>query len=314
MSRILVLGGSGFVGRHVVNRLVVAGHTVVVPTRLRERAKHLILLPTVDVVTADVHRDAELDALVAGSDAVINLVGVLHSPPGTPWGAAFERAHVALPRRLAAACARLGVTRLIQMSAVGAADNAPSEYLRSRAAGEAALLAVRDRVDTTVFRPSVVFGPEDRLLNLFATMQRWLPVVLLACPEAKFQPVFVGDVAECIVHALSDTRTHHRNYDLCGPRVHTLRELVAFAGQAAGCARPIIGLPEGLSMLQAAMMEWLPVKLMSRDNVRSMRVPSVCDCEFPFGIQPQGLESAAAWLAGANPRARLDAYRVRAGR
>lgn len=314
MSRILVPGGSGFIGRHVVNRLVAAGHSVIVPTRLRERAKHLITLPTVDVVQADVHRDADLELLIEQCDAVINLVGVLHSPPGSPWGPAFERAHVALPRRLAAACARLGVTRLIQMSAVGAAGDAPSEYLRSRAAGEDALLAVRDRVDVTVFRPSVVFGPEDRFLNLFAAMQRLLPVVPLASPGAKFQPVHVADVAECVVRALDDPATHHRNYDLCGPRVYTLRELVRFAGRAAGCARPVIGLPEGLAMLQAAAMECLPVKLMSRDNLRSMRVPSVCDCGFPFGIRPQGLEAAAAWLGGNAPRQRLDVYRNRAGR
>lgn len=319
MARILVTGGSGFLGSHLVNRLVAEGHAVTVPTRRRDHAKHLIVLPSIDVLQADIHDDATLARLVAGSDAVVNLVGVLHSPSGAPYGPAFARAHVELPRRLIEACAKAGVRRLVHVSAIGADSGAPSEYLRSKADGEAALLAARDRIDATVFRPSVMFGPGDRFMNLFASLQRWTPVLFLACPEARFQPVYVGDVVECMARALGDPDTArksaHRNYDLCGPQQFSLRQLAAYAGRVSGHRRPIIGLGASLSMLQAAALECLPLKLMSRDNVRSMQVPSVCDCEFPFGITPAALEAIApTYLAQSFPRARYQTFRNQAGR
>jgi NADH dehydrogenase len=199
------------------------------------------------------------------------------------------------------------------MSALGAAPDAPSAYLRSK--GEAEHIALDAGLDVTVFRPSVIFGPEDSFLNLFAGLSRLLPVLALARPDARFQPVYVGDVAAAFVHALGDVATCGRRYDLCGPRRYTLRELVAWTGRAAGCPRPIIGLNRTLSYCQAFAMELLPVKLMTRDNLRSMEVDSVCDCAYPFGIQPQALEALApAWLADDTPRARYDQLRSRAGR
>ncbi|OFZ96924.1 MAG: NAD-dependent dehydratase [Betaproteobacteria bacterium RIFCSPLOWO2_02_FULL_62_17] len=315
MSQILVIGGSGFVGSHVVARLVQAGHTVRVATRRRERARQLFLLPTVDVLQADVHDDRALDQLVAGCDAVVNLAGILHSRPGDPYGADFARVHVELPRRITDACHKAGIRRLVHVSALGAKSDAPSEYLRSKAAGEEVLIAARTRIDATVLRPSVVFGPEDNFLNLFSRLQCVLPVMLLACPEAKFQPVHVTDVAECVARCLVERDSIHRSYDLCGPKVYTLAELVRFAGAASGHRRQVIGLPDSLAYLQAWFMEWLPVKLLSRDNLRSMQVPSTCDCEFPFGIHPVSLESTApAWLAGKGPRTQYHEYRGRAGR
>ncbi len=319
MARILVTGGSGFLGRHLVNRLVADRHAVIVPARRRERAKHLIVLPSVDVLEADIHDEAVLTRLVSGCDAVVNLVGVLHGKPGTPWGPEFARAHVEVPQRLVAACERAGVRRLVHVSALGAAADAPSEYLRSKAEGEAILLAARDRIDATVFRPSVIFGSDDRFLNLFALLQRCSPLVFLSGPDARFQPVYVGDVVECIARAIGDPATAresaHRNYDLCGPQEYTLRELVALAGRISGHRRPIIGLGGTLSMLQAWSLEFLPVKLLSRDNLRSMKVPSVCNCAFPFGITPAALAAVApTYLARAFPRARYQTFRNKAGR
>lgn len=319
MARICVLGGTGFIGQHLLNRLVSGVEKIVVPTRRLAHARELYPLPTVEVVEADIHDDATLARLVSGCTAVVNLVGVPHSRPSRSgkdsFGPDFARAHVELPARLAEASARAGVEHLVHISALGASANAPSEYLRSRAAGEAAILAARDRVHATVFRPSIVFGPEDRFLNLFARMQRRLPLLLLPCPDARFQPVFVGDVAQCIVRCLFDPETYHRNYDLCGPKQYTLRELVQYVGQVSGHRRPIIGLSDSLSYLQAGMMEWMPGKLMTRDNVRSMKVPNVCQCEFPFGLHPNPLEALApAWLSGRDPRARLYSLRSKAGR
>jgi NADH dehydrogenase len=315
MARILVLGGSGFVGRHVVAKLAELGHRVVVPTRRRERARHLIMLPTVEVVQADVHDPATLERLLAGCDAGVNLVGVLQSRNGQPYGPEFARAHVELPQRLVAACLAARVPRLVHMSALKAAPDAPSQYLRSKADGEAAIVAARAQLATTIFRPSVVFGPEDRFLNLFARLQRFLPVVFLACPEARFQPVYVGDVAEAFVRSLDADESHGKAYDLVGPSVYALRGLVAYAGEASGHPRPIVGLGDRLSYLQAWFMELAPGRLMSRDNYHSMQLPNTAAAKLPFGIHPTALEAVApVYLKGLSPRSRYSEFRYHAGR
>jgi uncharacterized protein YbjT (DUF2867 family) len=319
MARICVLGGTGFIGRHLLNRLAARGEKIVLPTRRLSHARDLYLLPTVEVVEADVHDDAALARLVSDCNAVVNLIGVLHSRPSRSgkdsYGPDFAKAHVDLPARLAVASAKAGVEQLVHLSALGASPDAPSEYLRSKAAGEAAILAARDRLNATVFRPSAVFGREDRFLNLFAQMARRLPVLFVPCPDARFQPVFVGDVAQCIVRCLFDPETYHRNYDLCGPKEYTLRDLVEFAGRSSGHHRPIIGLSERSAYFQAWLMEWLPGKLITRDNLRSMKVPNVCHCDFPFGLRPTALEAVApAWLSGRGPRTRIYGLRSRAGR
>lgn len=322
MARICLIGGTGFLGRNIAELLVREQHVVLIPTRRRERTKrNLITLPTVDVLEANVHDDATLDRLFARCDAVINLAGVLHSTPGTPFGPEFARTHVQLPRRIVAACERAGVRRLIHVSAIGASSSAPSEYLRSKADGEAAVQSAANKMAVTVFRPSVVFGPDDSFLNTFAQLQRYLPFIALAGAEAKFQPVYVEDVARAIVTSLNREESFGQTYDLAGPAVYTLRELVHYAGTVAGCARPVIPLGNGLGILQARIMECGLVKallgrqLMSRDNIRSMQVPSVSSAPFPFGITPTPLETvASSYLTGVFPRSRYSAFRYRAGR
>ena len=310
IRNVLVIGGSGFIGRHVVRQLAGTGLQVRVPTRNRERAKDLILLPTVDVVRADVFEPQTLEGLVAGVDAVVNLVGILHGD--------FERAHVELPRRIVAACRKAGVGRLVHVSALKASLQGPSAYLRSKAQGEEAVRdAQSDALQTTIFRPSVVFGREDRFLNLFAHLARQLPVLALASPGARFQPVHVLDVARAVALALSDPRTFGQTFELCGPRAYTLRKLVEYVVQALGLRRPIVGLGPSLSMLQAAVLEQLPGSIMTRDNVRSMQVDNVCDCPFPevFGFAPTPLEAVVPlYIAGVTPRSRYRWFRFRARR
>ena len=273
-SRILAVGGTGFLGRHVVARLSAGNRSVVVPTRRLERARHLMLLPTVEVVPRAVTSDADLDALIAGCDAVVNLVGILHGSEGQPYGPEFAQAHVELPRRLVQACLRNGVRRIVHVSALGVPDAgqdpAGSMYLRSKADGER-VIRESQGLDWTIMRPSVIFGPEDRFLNMFAAMQRLLPVVPLARASAKLQPVYVGDVAQAIVNALDDPATYGRTYELAGPDVVSLEELVRLAGRWSGHPRHVWALPFTLGQMQATMLEFAPgPTLMSRDNFASL--------------------------------------------
>jgi uncharacterized protein YbjT (DUF2867 family) len=310
ITNICVIGGAGFVGRHLCQQLAAQGYRVRVPTRDRERAKALILLPTVDVVVADVQDPAALAALVQGCDAVINLVGVLHDARGKRG---FAAAHVELARNVVAACRANKVRRLLHMSALAADVDAPSAYLRSK--GEAEMIVRESGLDFTIFRPSVIFGPDDSFLNMFARLSRALPVIALASPGARFQPVYVDDVAAAFLRALPDMKTFGQSYELCGPQRYSLRELVAYVGRLTGQQRPILGLNRALSYCQAYAMEWLPVKLMTRDNLRSMEVDNVSDSVFPFGIKPQALEAVAPmWLATRTPRARYQRFRNMAGR
>lgn len=310
INDICVIGGSGFVGRHVVRVLAERGLRVCVPTRDRERAKHLIVLPTVDVVDANVHDDAALAELVGAAGAVINLVGVLHDGGGA---AGFGAAHVGLTRRVVAACTAAGVRRYLHMSALGADVNGPSRYQQTK--GEAEALVRASALDWTIFRPSVIFGPEDSFLNLFAKLLAVLPVMFLAKAGARFQPVFVEDVAAAFVRAFDDRASFGQAYDLCGPKVYTLRELVALTGVLSGRRRPIIGLPDALSYAQALALEFLPGRLMSRDNLASMTVDNVSAAPFPFGLRPRAIEAVALdWFGNATPRARYQDYRQHAER
>ena len=304
---VLVIGGSGFVGRHLVAALASRGARVAVPTRRRDRAKHLILLPTVDVIEADLRDPKVLGELAAGRDAVVNLAGILHGPE-------FAATHIELAQAVVNACRAGGVMRLLHMSALGADPQAPSAYLRSKGVGEQAVLAADD-LAVTVFRPSVIFGPEDRFLNLFAQLTALLPAIALGSPNARFQPVYVGDVVKAMLAALESREAAGKRYDLCGPHEYTLRELVNYVCAVTGRKRLVVGLPDGLSYLQAWFMGLLPLKLLTRDNYYSMRVPNVCDCAFPFGIPPVALEAAApAWLAPCGPRERYPQLRWKAKR
>lgn len=313
MTRILILGGTGFVGRHVCEKLARLQRHVTVATRRLVTARDLITLPLLQPVECDVHDEAALTRLVAGHDAVVNLVAILHGSE-----AAFQRAHVELPQKLARACAAAGVRRVVHVSALGAAPDAASAYQRSKAAGEQALRAAP--LHLTVLRPSVIFGPEDQFLNLFARLQRVFPVMPLAGTQARFQPVWVADVAQAVVSALQRPDTVGRTFEACGPDVYTLRELVQLAGRHAGCERPVIALPMALGRLQALLMELAPGEpLMSRDNLAAMQIDNVASGALPgldaLGIAPAALQAVAPLYLG--PRGAsdgLDRYRRTAGR
>lgn len=312
--RILVLGGSGFVGRHVCEHLVRAGCDVTVPTRRPDRANVVQTLPGVTVLRASVHDDTELQSLVQGHDVVINLIAILHGN-----AAQFEMAHVRLPQRLAQAMQDAGVHRLVHVSALGADPAGPSHYQRSKGRGEAVLHQAP--LDLTILRPSVIFGAEDRFLNLFARLQRLAPVLPLAGGRTRFQPVWVVDVARAVVHCALHPPTAGHTYEACGPDVFTLAELVRLSGQWAGICgghgRIVLPLPLWMGYPQALAMELLPGEpLMSRDNLASMHVNNVASGDTPglptLGIQPAALAAVApTYLGQRGPRSRLDLYRAR---
>jgi uncharacterized protein YbjT (DUF2867 family) len=289
MKNILVLGGTGFVGSHLCERFKGLQYRATVPTRNKAAASNASSF--VDIVHADVHDEATLARLVAGHEAVVNLVAILH---GSSFE--FQRVHVELVRKIARACTQSGVLRVVHVSALGAAGDAPSMYQRSKAAGEAVLHD--SGVHWTVLRPSVMFGEGDQFLALFARLQSILPVMPLAGADTLFQPVWVEDVVSAIVQCLQADDTQRRVYEACGPEVFTLRELVQLSGRVAGHPRLVLGLPPALARLQALFMEFVPGKtLMSRDNLDSMKVNNVATGKLPgldaLGISPSALSAIA---------------------
>lgn len=318
MDDVLVLGGSGFIGSRLCEMLVEqsggAAGALTVVTRRSAHAHRLLVLPDLDIDEADVHDDAALARVVAGRSSVVNLVGMLHGDE-----AQFDRVHVQLPRRLARLCRHAGVRRLVHVSALGASPDAPSMYLRSKEAGEAALAEAG--VPCFVLRPSVVFGAHDHFLNLFADLCRRLPVVPLACADARFQPVWVDDLARAVIGCLQAPVSDAGVYECAGPEQYTLRELVRLAGRLSGHERTVTALPGAAAQLQAWLLENLPGEtLMSRDNLASMQVPSVASGQRPglaaLGIVPASVEEVAAGYLGGPRMAHqqsLDAWRSSSG-
>lgn len=305
-ANILVLGGSGFLGSHLVPRLDNAGHTITVPTRRYERGRHLMVLPKTIITRWDPQDDVSLDRLFAGKDVVINLVGILHGRSGyatDPYGPDFRRHHVEFMERLLRMAERHQVSRILHVSALGVTDadpaTLPSSYLRSKAAAEQALRA--SPIDWVVFRPSVMFGPGDSLLTSFARMQRFLPFLAVPCAGARFQPVYVCDVADAMTQAVRDARATRRVFELAGPEVFNLVELARLAGKYSGHRRPVFGVPLWVGHLMAMVMEKLPGRtIMSRDNLMSMKVDNVAAAPIDplFGITPSSIDSVAPSYLG----------------
>ncbi len=317
MKKVLVLGGTGFVGRHVCEKLQRRGWHITVPTRQPGKANAVLPLPRVTVLEADVHDTRQLLRLMDGQDAVVNLVAILHGDE-----AAFERVHVELPLAIAEACLADAACRLVHVSALGASPDGPSMYQRSKARGEEVLRA--SGLALTLLRPSVVFGRGDRFLNLFARLQRLAPVMPLAGADARLQPVWVEDVAEAIAVCLDDSALGRtsigRTIECAGPEVLSLRELVRLAGRLGSRERPVIPLPMAVGRWQAALLELLPGEpLMSRDNLASLAVPNVASGDLPgldsLGIAPASVHAIApSYLGERNARSQLLHLRQRARR
>lgn len=295
---IVVLGGTGFVGRRLVTRLHADGHRIRVLSRNRDRKRELGVLPRVRIDNCDVHDPAALVRALHGADAAINLVGILNERGND--GRGFHKVHVELTEKLISACKANGITRLLQMSALRAGEGS-SHYLRTRA--EAEVLVRNSGLAWTIFRPSVIFGRNDGLFTRFAALLAMAPALPLARPHARFAPVFVGDVCEALARALVHPHSIGHSYELFGPRTIELKTLVQWTAQLKGRKRWIIGLPDALGKLQARIGEWLPGKPISRDNFRSLLLDSVGtrDGLGELGIIATPMEMVVPAMLGTDP-------------
>ena len=305
MSRICILGGTGFVGRVLASRLARDGHQLTVLTRSPHRHRAMLVLPGLRLLAADVHRKDALFALTEGADVLINLVGILNETRAP--GQTFQQAHTTLAHHVSKACLHNEIPRLLQMSALGADRAAPSRYLRSKAEAEQTALNLGETAHVTYFRPSVIFGPGDHFFTRFAALLRLAPGVFpLACPDSRFAPVYVGDVAERMRASLTDPATYRRAVGLCGPQEYTLRELVELTARMCGLRRTIVPLPDRLSRLQARLLGLLPGKPFTIDNYRSLQVDSVCagEAPCPTHVEPIMLPALQRGARPAAPAAR----------
>jgi uncharacterized protein YbjT (DUF2867 family) len=315
LKSIVVLGGTGFLGTRLVARLIKDGHQVTVLSRDRELHKHLLVLPGLTLENCDVYQEPQLSERFRGKDVVINLIGILNERGFS--GAGFRRAHVELTRHVLLAARSAGVGRLLQVSALKAATDAPSYYLRSK--GEAEKL-IRDQsaLDWTIFQPSVMFGPGDSFLNRFAGLLGAIPLVFpLARPNARLQPLWVDDMVDALLRCLHGGASSRQTYELGGPQIYTLKEIVVWVAKLTRHRRWIIGLPDFFGRMQAFFMNFVPGRPFSGDNYKSLTVDSVCreDGFAKLGIQPKSMGASARLFLGAQEdNARLSQNRAAAGR
>jgi uncharacterized protein YbjT (DUF2867 family) len=313
---ICILGGSGFLGTRLVARLIKDGHAVTVLSRDREQHKHLLVLPGLTLLNCDVYEEPQLSERLRGQDVVINLIGILNERGF--GGGGFRRAHTELTRTLLQAMRSAGVRRLLQVSALKAAVDAPSYYLRSKGEAEKLIREQGAAINWVIFQPSVMFGPGDTFLNRFAGLLAAVPFVLpLARPHARFQPVFVDDVVDAMLRCLQGDASVHQTYQLGGPQVYSLREIVNLVAKTTGQRRWIAGLPNFAAWLQGLAMNFVPGRPFSSDNYRSLKVDSVCtdDGFAKLKINPHSMAAAARqYLGSFEDNARLSRDRSAAGK
>ena len=282
---VVILGGTGFVGRHLVARLLRGGERVTVLSRGVDAGKRALKPQGASLIEGDVTDPGFLAAVLDDADAVVNLVGILNEKGDN--GRGFEQVFVGITDALTTAMRQMGVRRLLQMSALNA-GHGDSHYLQSRGRAEQHVRA--SGLDWTLFRPSVIAGPGDGLFCRFDGLLRFAPVLPIGRADAKFQPVWVEDVAEAFARALDNPASIGETFELVGPDVMSLAQIVRRTARARGRLRLVVGLPQALGRLQANVGEWLPGKPISRDNWRTLQTDSV---SFNDGLRQLGIEATA---------------------
>jgi NADH dehydrogenase len=284
-----VIGGSGFVGSELCAQLVASGYSVRLLTRDANKCRHLKVLPSLFITQVEDYRANTLATALKNCHALVNLVGILNEKGSD--GKEFHQIHVGITRAALNACERAKIPRLLQMSALNAHVDAPSHYLRSKGKAENYLKTFADpQVHYTIFKPSVIFGEGDSFLNKFAALLKTIPLAFpLACANARFAPVYVGDVAKKMVAAIDDKTTFNQSYELCGPNIYSLKELVQYTANICGYKRTVIGLPVFLSKFQATVFEYVPGKPFSKDNFNSLKLDSVCSQSAPCTTSLQAI-------------------------
>ncbi len=273
---VCVLGGSGFVGSELCNCLVANGYSIKLLTRNKGKCRHLKVLPNLSIVKVNSYQADSIAENLQDCDALINLIGILNERGRS--GKEFHKIHVGVTREAFNACEQAGVSRMLQMSALNADPNDSSHYLQSKGKAENYLRTFSEsKIDITIFKPSVIFGKGDSFLNRFSKLLKFVPVVFpLACANARFAPVYVGDVAQKMVQSIDDEKTINQTYELCGPNIYSLKELVQYTASICHRNCKVVGLPNFLSKLQASIFEYIPGKPFSVDNFNSLKVDSVC--------------------------------------
>jgi len=310
---ICIIGGMGFVGTNLINKLVTLGHSVKVITRHPERHRHLLILPSVKLISIDFFGKKILERQLDGYDVVINLAGILN-PQGVNT---FEKAHVEVTRRVAEAARSVEIPRLLHMSALNADENGPSEYLRTKGKAQKLVLTT-EGLQVTSFAPSVIFGPGDNFFNMFASLLSLLPVFPLTSAATRFAPVYVGDVVDAFINSIHKSETYGKNYELCGPEVYTLKELVKYTAKQTGSKSIIIPLNRFFSSPLVAMMNLIPGSPITRDNFNSMKLDSICKNNQAAEVLELSLHSLDSvvplYLAGGDFAGQMDELRRKAGR
>lgn len=311
MKKIFVLGGSGFVGGHLVRRLAADGHQVTIATRYAPAARHLTVVPGIKICQANPYDIEALTRALDGHDLAINLVGILNERGF--GGKGFHRAHVELVEKLIIACEAAQVGSLIHMSALNA-GRGDSYYLKTRGQAERLVeqAQANGQLRTCMFRPSTIFGPDDSFLNRFAGLLKISPMLPLARPGARFAPVYVGDVVEAFSRVIKRDALDGSAYELCGAEIWTLKDLVVWVSRQLGLKRLVVGLPDPLGRLQGLAFDLVPGKPFSSDNFKSLLIDSVCHQD-GFGkldITPWGMSQLApTWLGDDTRQHRYQGYR-----
>lgn len=323
IKKVCIVGGSGFVGQRLANRLAADGLHIRIPTRNRDsRKENLILIPGVELIPANIHNPQHLEQLFEGCDAIINLAGILNERLGSHNS--FKAVHIQLTEKIIAACHTTGIRRMLHMSALNAAPDAGSAYLRSKGEAELLVHAAPD-LQVTSFQPSVIFGPGDSFFNRFAQLLKLSPVLPLACPRSKFTPVYVGDVAEAMARALTHPDCYGRRLRLAGPGQYTLEQLVRYTAARLQLQRLILPLSSSLSRVQAEVFDvwsflfnWLGIEQpFSVDNYLSLQTDSTASSAelAALGISPSAIEEVVPhYLVDAGSRSNYFHYRQQARR